>query len=428
MTSDPSRLHETSCVACCGVLETMVPSRVVSIAFFGLLQENVSLLTMEVVALLASFLLMLHIHSSGKRNATMFAAAVVQLIAMELLFFEGKRWHAQSLLMLIPGRLPLFIVIIEAHCYYMAFVATSRLRIDNFLQPFAMGCLAILLLLPFEIFGAKFLWWTWHDTDPLLNDRVYGVPFHVLYNHFFFAFSFLVAHHIYRWSVLDGDYYGDHNRAREWGYALFVPVITIFFGVVLLILFYHLFVDLIGMHTQTCFTLLIGLSLVLFWMADRERDEAYIQQLLAPVDAYDSDWLYPFIDHAVNQMIIVHSLVQVLLICIIEPSSIVSLGHHQSLGNCVEEEQFRSVLGLRHIRKKFLCVHEYEEEFNLCNYPITQLNYEETWYMICGRGYADYPSYLITIMACVFFANLLFYQILKRPSNARRVSFQRKHM
>jgi hypothetical protein len=75
----------------------MEPSRVVSLPVFALLQENLSLLTIEIVSLLASFLLLLHIHSSGKRNATMFAAAAVQLIAMELLFFREKRWHAQSL-------------------------------------------------------------------------------------------------------------------------------------------------------------------------------------------------------------------------------------------------------------------------------------------------------------------------------------------
>jgi hypothetical protein len=62
-----------------------------------------------------------------------------------------------------------------------------------------MGGLVILLLLPFEIFGAKFLWWTWHDTDPLLADRVYGVPYYLLFYHFFFSFSFVVAHHIFRW-------------------------------------------------------------------------------------------------------------------------------------------------------------------------------------------------------------------------------------
>lgn len=82
-----------------------------------------------------------------------------------------------------------------------AFVATSRLRIDAFLQPFAMGVLTVLLAFPFELLGAKFLWWTWHDTDPLIQDRFYGVPFHILFYHFFFSMAFLAAHHTLRRSV-----------------------------------------------------------------------------------------------------------------------------------------------------------------------------------------------------------------------------------
>ncbi|TMW56293.1 hypothetical protein Poli38472_008941 [Pythium oligandrum] len=406
----------------------MVPSRVVSIAFFGLVQENVSLLSIEIVCYLTTFLLMLHIHSSGKRNATMLAAAFVQLVIMELLFFGQKRWHAQSLIMLIPERLPLFTVLIQAHFYYMAFVATSRLRIDSFIQPLAMGCLVLLFIFPFEILGAKFLWWTWHDTDPILVDRALGVPYHIFFNHFFFAVAFLTGHHLVRWTVLEGEYYEDDNWKREWSYVMFVPFITNLFGVVLLILFYHLFVELLHVQTAASFGLLLLMSLTFCWMADRERDDPYLQNILAPVDAYDSDWLYPFIDHAVNQMVFVYSLIEIVLIGLIDPSTIVSVGHHQPLGDCDENETFRTILGMRHNRKRYLCVHEYDEEFNLCNYPVAQLNYEESWYMICGRGYADYATYLAVILGFIFFTNLLFYQILKRPHRTRIVSFQRKHL
>lgn len=75
----------------------MVQARVVSIALFGLLQENVSLLTIEAASYLCAFLLLLHVHSSGKRNATMLAAAALLAVIVELLFFDQKRWHAQAL-------------------------------------------------------------------------------------------------------------------------------------------------------------------------------------------------------------------------------------------------------------------------------------------------------------------------------------------
>lgn len=66
------------------------------------------------------------------------------------------------------------------------------------IQPMAMGCLVVLLAFPFELAGAKFLWWTWHDTDPLLQDRFYGVPVHVLFYHYYFATGLLCAHNLLR--------------------------------------------------------------------------------------------------------------------------------------------------------------------------------------------------------------------------------------
>ena len=29
---------------------------------------------------------------------------------------------------------------------------------------------------PYDITGAKFLWWTWHDTDAPIHDRLFGAP------------------------------------------------------------------------------------------------------------------------------------------------------------------------------------------------------------------------------------------------------------
>lgn len=74
-----------------------VPSRVVAAAFLGLVQENLSLVTIEIVCYLLLFLLLLHIHSTGRRSATLFAASALVVVMLELVFFRGKRWHAQAL-------------------------------------------------------------------------------------------------------------------------------------------------------------------------------------------------------------------------------------------------------------------------------------------------------------------------------------------
>ncbi|KAE9040412.1 hypothetical protein PR003_g1421 [Phytophthora rubi] len=401
-------------------------SRVMPIAFLGLFNENVSLAAVEGATYLSVFLLMLHVHSSGKRNATMLTAAVLQVVIVELLFYCHSRWHAEALVMLVPERLPLYNVLLQAQLYYIAFVATSRLRIDPFFQPFAMGSLMVMLAFPFELLGTKFLWWTWHDSDPLLADRLMGVPCHVLFYYFFFAFAFDCVHHILRSTWLVGAYYEVEHWKTEWSYVLLMPLLSTIFATGFLILGYYATVHLMGIQAQVWFFMLIGLSLLIFWMADRERDSPEVQKALEPVDVYDSDWLYSCLDHAVNQMAFLLYLVLVLLVLFINPTEIVSLGNHQPLGNCLERDSFYSLIGMQHRRQKYLCVHDFDEEFNLCNYPVTQLLYENSWYMICGRGYSDFATYLALVVGSFLGLNLLLFQALKRPQRTRIVSFRRQ--
>ena len=45
--------------------------------------------------------------------------------------------------------------------------------------PFAgalTGLAASLFYAPYDIVGAKFLWWTWHDSDPRIANRILGAP------------------------------------------------------------------------------------------------------------------------------------------------------------------------------------------------------------------------------------------------------------
>ncbi|CAI5702186.1 unnamed protein product [Peronospora effusa] len=399
-------------------------SLVMPIAFLGPLNENISLAIVEGATYFSLFLLLLHVYSSGKRNATMLLAAMLQVLVVELIFYHSDRWHAQALVMLVSEHLPLYTVLLQAQLYYIAFVVTSRLRIDPFFQPFVMGSLMLMLLFPIELLGTKFLWWTWHDTDPLLADRLMGVPCHLLFYNYFFAFAFLCVHFILRSTWLTGDYYEEKRWKSELGYVLLMPLITTTFSVCFLTLGYYTPVHLMGIQAQVSFFILIGLSLLLVWMADRERDSPDVQKALEPMGAYDSDWLSSCIDHAINQMVFLLYFVLVLLTLFINPTEIVSLGHHQPLGKCLESEWFYSLMGMKHHRKKYLCVHDFNEEFNLCNYPVTQLLYEDSWYMICGRAYESFATYMALIVSSFVGLNLLMYQILKRPQYTQAVSFR----
>ena len=58
-----------------------------------------------------------------------------------------------------------------------------------------VGLAVVLIDIPFDIMGIKLLWWTWHDTDPNLFDRMYWVPWNSYYFHATFAFSFCFIFH-----------------------------------------------------------------------------------------------------------------------------------------------------------------------------------------------------------------------------------------
>lgn len=156
-------------------------------------------------------------------------------------------------------------------------------------------------------------------------------------------------------------------------------------------------------------------------------DEPHVERLLEPVDAFDSDWLYACLDHAVNQMVFVYTVILAVLVLLIQPADIVSVGHHQPLGDCSLDETVLSLIGLVHKRKSYLCVFEFDEDFNLCNYPVTQLQYEDSWYMICGRRYGStFPAFVMLVLGSGLALNLLFFQALKRPKRTRVVSFQKR--
>src|SRR3989338_2324296 len=87
--------------------------------------------------------------------------------------------------MLTP-RLPLYIPCVYNCFMYFGVTAAWKLRLTTpsarlfslgrIAEAAAAGLLAELFYAPYDIVGAKFLWWTWHDTDAAIAERLLGVP------------------------------------------------------------------------------------------------------------------------------------------------------------------------------------------------------------------------------------------------------------
>ena len=84
-------------------------------------------------------------------------------------------WHGQATVMVSP-RFPLYIACVYICILYLPTAYIWRLNIPRYAVPCMTGLLACILYWPFDITGARFLWWTWHDTDSNTIPRLFGVP------------------------------------------------------------------------------------------------------------------------------------------------------------------------------------------------------------------------------------------------------------
>lgn len=74
-------------------------------------------------------------------------------------------------------------------------------------------------------------------------------------------------------ALLKGAYYEEEHWKREWSYVVLLPVLSTCLAIVCLILFYHGFVHVLGVHAPAAFFMLMSLSLLMCWVADRTKGE-----------------------------------------------------------------------------------------------------------------------------------------------------------
>ncbi|KHJ84717.1 hypothetical protein OESDEN_15566 [Oesophagostomum dentatum] len=91
-------------------------------------------------------------------------------------------WHAQGVLRFFGMRVPLYALFgFHQMFIYTSYVLVSsrllfmvnfRMRLPWWAEGPGVGLSAMMLQLPFRILGTKMLWWTWHDTDPTIKERL----------------------------------------------------------------------------------------------------------------------------------------------------------------------------------------------------------------------------------------------------------------
>lgn len=128
------------------------------------------------------------------------------------------------------------------------------------------GLNVLLIDLPYDIIGIKFIHWTWHDTDPNIGDRLYWVPCTSFYFHMVFSSSFVF------WFFTK-----DLNLEQIFTYKkeICISLKTVFFsspcGIFTFSVLYHPLHDRYNVPTQVIVMFLIAIYIMLAYCKHRPR-------------------------------------------------------------------------------------------------------------------------------------------------------------
>jgi len=129
-----------------------------------------------------TYVALYHAIVTGRKKS--WAAAWICGTANDIFFmfmpFCDNFWQAQASVMITP-RLPLYIVEMYASVMYYAPVAGSLFSRHMGLNPVGQACVTGLLAHMYygvyDVNGPRYLWWTWHDSDPAISERNYNAPY-----------------------------------------------------------------------------------------------------------------------------------------------------------------------------------------------------------------------------------------------------------
>lgn len=321
----------------------------------------------ELVVIACAGTAFLHARRAGRAHLLICFGALTAGTGNDLIFMAlplvDNFWQAQATVMLTP-RLPLYIVCLYVVFMYWPVVAVRRLRLRRWPTAALTGLVACLLYAPYDIVGAKFLWWTWHDADGVIAARLLGAPVSssLWVLTFVGAFALLVDY-VLRDREVSG-------KTFVLGLALVTCVATPLMMVQMTLL--QTLDGGVPGH------LALGLGIAAYAAAAMVG----LGRLRGTTRA--TDWLGASAIGAFLLMLTAN-------MTFFDPATHVSTGVHQVPGACdVEDTDITGVT-----RRKYLCVSDYDEDFTFdCT---SQPAHGAQWYTICGRPHANYAAYAASV-------------------------------
>uniref|UniRef100_A0A914LH70 DUF7802 domain-containing protein n=1 Tax=Meloidogyne incognita TaxID=6306 RepID=A0A914LH70_MELIC len=358
------------------------------------------------------------------------------------------QWHSQGLLSFCGGRIPISRVLGVRHvAIYSAVVFSERvitpppreyssilehLAYFNFyfIQSFAASILALIIKLPYDFLGTYFLWWTWDYGNPLIQEKIYGVPW-ILFAHDASLISAFV-------SVLNLTRHFAAEETYDW----------------------RKFVDeflMVGIAARVAllFFTLISTHIVIFGFFLSIRTMVLIiisfQILMVIVDilTYEKHSFNPYWFDELSFVLCIHFIFLMLLVVFYNPIYVVSRGFHQPIGPCQEKAPLvREELGLEMeklgLGKLFSFSTKVDKSTYFClngtgseyfdfhcvpgGKPVIDDDIVE-WYTICGKESSyDYQwEYIYLIWFLCIHGSIILYQAASKSWGTEQSNVKKKN-
>jgi hypothetical protein len=313
---------------------------------------------------------LLHARRHGRAHLLVWLAALLAGTANDLLFMAlplvDNFWQAQSTIMLTP-RLPLYIPCVYICFMYFPTVAVWRLGLPRLPAAALTGLLAELFYAPYDIVGAKFLWWTWHDTDLPISHRLLGAPV----GSTMWVITFVAGFSLLLSLALRKDPQVSRKTVVK-ALALVVGCSSLLMMVQMRAL--QLFDDGIPGVRGLVAVVVLYLGLVAWGWRRREPPA-----LRAP-------------DRPLQAVAVLYFATLTMVMAVFDPSTHRSASMHQVYGPCHEEA--KDIMGFT--RYKYVCAEDFDEDYSF-DCVDTRPELHAQWYTVCGKQHTDFPRFMLGI-------------------------------
>jgi len=321
----------------------------------------------EYMFMVMAALALVHAKREGREHLLIWLAALIAGTANDMIFMAlplvDNFWQAQATIMITP-RLPLYIPCVYVCFMYYPTVAVRRLKLAPLPLAALTGLVACLFYAPYDIVGAKFSWWTWHDTDAPIGVRILGAPV---------GSSLWVLTFVGTFGLLL-----DRGIARN--PALPIKSFLLTFALV-----------------AGCTTVIMVLQLTILQQLDGGTPGylAFATGLLvyAAIVVWKRKSAQPMPpqpgDRLLHAAVVGYFSTLVLIMAVFDPTTHVNTGVHQTVGECYVE--VADITGK--VRYEYLCPSDFDEDYTFECVDAPPADGSE-WYTVCGRAHTNFPAWL----------------------------------